>query len=87
MIDLGYGDRLIAADEIGRLRQALSGLVRYLESYSSMNYEEVWPCAHFPASVVLAERPAGRLRGARAPTGRVRTTKKRTSCYALPAPS
>ena len=40
MIDLGYGDRLIAADEIDRLRQALSGLVRYLESYSSMNYEE-----------------------------------------------
>jgi hypothetical protein len=40
MINVSHRDRLIAADEIERLRQALSGLVRYLETYSHRNYEE-----------------------------------------------
>jgi hypothetical protein len=40
MIDVGHRDRLIAGDEIERLRRALSDLVRYLESCSYRNYEE-----------------------------------------------
>jgi hypothetical protein len=40
MIDLGYGDRLIAADEIERLRKTLEGLVAYLGGQAYRNYED-----------------------------------------------
>jgi hypothetical protein len=37
MIDLSYGDRLIAADHIERLCKALEGVVAYLDGHGSRN--------------------------------------------------
>ena len=37
MIDLGYGDRLIAAEHIERLCKALEGVVAYLDGHAYRN--------------------------------------------------